>query len=161
MQSFDGILNFSAKCEDFFKEYLLVQKNKIYSFESIDCSKSHGLLLYAKEGEAINIPVGNSGYYNLNQITTGKNKLNNNVYNLLLVTFELYGIKIPLGFVKERHGDFFESYILTQKDNEFNLLKMKVSDIFCLTNFLPFPVYVNKKLYEDFRFSTEEVIIEP
>jgi len=156
----NGILNISASCKDFYSEYTLIIKDKVYGYQSLNGTLKYGLLLYGENYGAINIPVGTCGYNNLIQMLKNSTNEVSNVYNLLLMSYELSNTEIVLAFIKDRKEDYFESYILTKKDDEYVLLKMKISDIVCLTNVFQFPIYINTKMYDKYKFSTFGVIVE-
>ena len=65
---------------------------------------------------------------------------------------------VILGFVKDAHDDYFESYIVYEKDGKFICANMPISDIFGIKGNTKFPVFLNKKIIEKRSVSYEEII---
>jgi len=154
-----GLINFVTCSDDFLDQYDLVMGSNSYFYESMDLSLKYGIaLINEKDEKCVNVPISINSYLALKRQCDVKSIHVYTAHSITNVLSNLFSINVVLGFIKDVHDEYFESYILYEKDNKFVCVNMLVSDIFTIKSNVKFPVFINKKIIEKRKIKYSEIL---
>jgi len=155
--SVKGIVNYASCSEDFMSQYSLIIGTNLYFYEEIDITIKYGLILINKdEKNTVNVPLSIKSYLTLKNPSDLQTVNIQTIHSLMNIISNRCGMNIINGFIKDVHGDYFESYILFEFNGEFICVNIPVSDIFAMRNTTNFPVYINNEIIEKRKVNYKE-----
>jgi len=164
MENKKGILNYVSVSSDFDLEYIEMDYFKMFSKEKVDGSLGVGFFAYFNESEEIKedmiiyIPASLKSYLNIKNIFDEQTRKVEDSYSFFNIITGFYDIDVLAGIVRDvDQTDYFESYIILEKENRFLSVNVPLSNIFGMSSFKSFPIYFNKDVF-DLRSVPEKIL---
>lgn len=159
LDSISGILNFVTCSENFISKYDLIIGTNLYFYEEMDIALKYGLILMNEDGDkSVNVPLSLKSYLTLKTPSDIQIMDIQTIHSLVNIISNKCGISIVAGFIKDVHGDYFESYIVLEYNGEFMCVNIPVSDLFTMKITSVFPVFINNEIIEKRKVKYEEFI---
>ena len=159
LKSIYGILNFVSSCDNFIKQYELIIGSNLYFYEELDISIKYGLVLMTdNKKRCINIPLSLKSFLTMKTPTDSNIIDINTIHSLFNVLSNKCSLNIVLGFIKDVHKEYFESYLLLEETGQFICSNLPVSDIFAIKNFSRFPFFINKEILDKISIDYGDVL---
>jgi bifunctional DNase/RNase len=156
-----GLLNILSNTNDFFKNYELVTNIKLYGYENFTGSGNLGFLIQYGDGEyCINVPINSRSFLNIKWYFDHHIQSLVNSYGLHGVISNNFNINYVLAYIHDAIDDYFETFIIVEKDNKFICSDILISDVFCMSNHLTFPIYINSEITKRRKINFKQALID-
>jgi bifunctional DNase/RNase len=153
-----GLLNFVSSTDDFLNKYTRVNGINLYGYEAMDLTNRQGALIMVDNDQyCINVPMNIRSFLNIKTYLDYHTKSVMSSSQIMGIFSNLYGINFVAGIIKDADDDYFETYLITEKDGKFSCVNIYLSDLFCISNSLKFPVYINKEIVDRRKLSFKEI----
>jgi len=155
MENLKGVLNYISLSQDFDKEYIEMDYFRLFSKEKLDGTLSVGFFAYFNESETLKedriiyIPASLRAYLNIKNIFDSHTRKVEDHFSFFNIMTGFYDINVIAGIVRDVDSlDYFDSYIVLEKEGRFLAVNVPLSNLFGISAFKVFPIYFNNDIFE-------------